>query len=453
MNRVAWPWCRWLLLGLNLLALALSGYLAWHSLTGGAMIGCSGGSSCDEVLNSRWSSIGGVLPVSGLAIGAYLAMLVASFCLGPGTEASIRRLAWRAMLVLAGAVAGSAVWFIVVQAAIVRAFCPYCMTAHVTGLLLATLVVSQALRQWAKERSEAEGMRGREGSEDPATNLKTSENVAAAVRPLASENVGAAMSSSRAVTPSGAGLRPAGRVEGPPHWRPAAVAGSVLIGLLAAGLLAASQAVFAPKTVYSRGDSPEADAGRGLDPHQIPLLGSPEAPYVVTLSFDYNCSHCQQLHFLLEEVVRRYAGKVAFALCPAPLNTQCNPYIPQTVPAFASSCDLARIALAVWAAKREAFPAFDQWMFSLESGDRWRPRTVEAARAKAIELVGRSKFEAALANPWIDQYLQASVQIFGNAGAGAVPKFVFGPHWVTPEADSADDLMEVLQDALLLPKF
>lgn len=225
--------------------------------------------------------------------------------------------------------------------------------------------------------------------------------------------------------------------------------GSVLIGVVAAGLLAASQVMFSP-AIYRKGDA--QGTVQGLDPRQVPMLGSPAAKYVVTLSFDYNCSHCQQVHFLLEEVVRRYGGQVAFALCPAPLDPACNPYIPQAVPAFASSCELARIALAVWVAKREAFPGFDQWMFSLESGDRWRPRTIEAAKARAIELVGRAKFEAAWSNPWVDQYLQASVQIFGHAGAGAVPKLAFGPHWVTPEPDGADDLMEVLQDALLLPK-
>jgi uncharacterized membrane protein len=412
MNRSGWPWWRWVLLSLNLLALALSSYLAWHSLMGGAVIGCSGGSSCDQVLNSRWSSIGGLLPVSGLAIGVYLAMLVAGLYLGPGTEVSIRQLAWRAMLVLSGAVAGSAAWFIIVQAAIVHAFCPYCMTAHVTGLLLAALVVRQARQQEADEARDGGALAG--GGKN-----------------------GSATSPSRSAT-------------GRSPLQQTGIFGSVLIGVVAAGLLAASQAMFGPTAVYSKGEAHETV--RGLDPHQVPMLGSPDAEYVVTLSFDYNCSHCQQIHFLLDEVVRRYGGQVAFALCPAPLNSTCNPYIPQTVPAFASSCDLARISLAVWAAKREAFPGFDQWMFSLESGDRWHPRTVEAAKAKAIELVGQSKFEAALRNPWVEQYLQASVQIFGNAGAGAVPKLAFGPHWVTPEPDGADDLMEILQDALLLPK-
>ena len=73
-SRRSWPWWRWVLTGLSGLGLVLSAYLSWHYLIGGTVIGCGGGSPCDQVLNSRWSSVGGVLPVSGLAAGAYLAM-------------------------------------------------------------------------------------------------------------------------------------------------------------------------------------------------------------------------------------------------------------------------------------------------------------------------------------------------------------------------------------------
>ena len=127
-------------------------------------------------------------------------------------------------------------------------------------------------------------------------------------------------------------------------------------------------------------------------------------PCVVNLLFDYECPHCQQMHFMLDEAIRRYHGKLAFVLCPTPLNTQCNPYIPRDVGEFKNSCELAKIGLAVWVARREAFPAFDHWMFSFESGDRWHPRSLAAARAKAVELVGQAKFDAALADPWIDRY-------------------------------------------------
>ena len=189
-----------------------------------------------------------------------------------------------------------------------------------------------------------------------------------------------------------------------------------------------------------------------IDPHAVPLVGSPDAPYVVTLLFDYKCPHCQQMHFMLDEAIRRYGGKLAFALCPTPLNTQCNPYIPRDVDEFKDSCELAKVGLAVWVAKREAFPAFDRWMFSLESGDRWQPRSLDAARAKAVELVGQAKFDAARADPWIDRYLQTSIRIYGDTGNNAVPKLVFGSRWVIPEPNDADDLVLILHDSLGVPK-
>jgi len=158
---------------------------------------------------------------------------------------------------------------------------------------------------------------------------------------------------------------------------------------------------------------------------------------------------------MLDEAIRQYSGKLAFAICPAPLNPRCNPNIPQEVDAYKNSCELARIGLTVWIAKREAFPVFENWMFSFDSGDRWRPRSLESARAKAIELLGQEKFDSALTDPWIDRYLHYCIQIYGQtiqSGKGGVPKLVFGSHWVIPEPYSADDLVMILQKSLSVPR-
>jgi hypothetical protein len=226
------------------------------------------------------------------------------------------------------------------------------------------------------------------------------------------------------------------------------------IGLALAGILAACQVGFNP-SVYRGGET--QDHLPAIDPHAVPLVGSPDALYVVTLLFDYKCPHCQQMHFMLDEAIRRYGGKLAFALCPAPLNSQCNPYTSRDVDEFKDACELAKVGLAVWVANREAFPAFDRWMFSLESGDRWHPRSLDAARAKAVELVGQAKFDAARADPWIDRYMQTSIRIYGDTihldqSGNALPKLVFGSRWVTPEPYEAGDLVLILHDSLAVPR-
>ena len=389
------------------LPLALSLWLCWHDLAGGSVVGCGGGSPCDQVLDSRWSVIAGGVPVSGVACGAYLAMLVAGLSIGPATAAPVRRLAWDAMLILSGAIAGSAAWFTIVQKWILNAFCPICLATHGSGLLLAALVIWRALTRCPEEMGHA-------GPANPGP---------------------AGISALDAVRRRNRRLNPLRRV---------------LVGVALAGILAASQAVLAPPVAYRDGESrmrlPDPDS------HAVPLVGSPDAPVLVALLFDYQCFHCQQMHFLLEEVVRRYSGKLAFVLCPVPLSSRCNPYVPREVDQFQDSCELARIALAVWLARPESFPALQDWMFSFESGDRWRPRSLDDARAKAIALVGQQPFDAARADPWIDRHLQASIQRFADTGGNAIPKLLFGSRWVIPAAQDAEGMMLLLQDILGVPR-
>jgi uncharacterized membrane protein/thiol-disulfide isomerase/thioredoxin len=392
------------LTGLSALASGLCVYLSWHYLAGASLIGCGPTApGCEELLSGRWSTVG-VLPVSGLGAGVYLSILVASLFIGPVTPAPVRRLAWCAMLVLAGAIAGSAVWFMIVQKWIVGTFCPFCMATHIIGLLLAAFVI------WRARMHVDDG-----SAEVAPTNLDVAS--------------------------------------------PAARRGTVwplpAIGLALAGILAACQAAITPPSVYRSGQS--QDNLPAVDPRAVPLVGSPDAPYVVKVLFDYKCPHCQRMHFLLDEAIRRCGGRLAFALSPAPMSRQCNPYVARDADEFKDSCELAKVGLAVWLANRQAFADFNRWMFSLESGDRWQPRSVAAATDKAVELVGQTKFDAAHADPWIDEYLQTCTRIYGDTidsdrGGAALPKLVFGSRWVTPEAHDADDLVSILRDSLAVPQ-
>ena len=406
----SWPWWRCILTGLNIVALFISLILSWHYLERGSLVGCSGGSPCEQVLNSRWSTIAGILPVSGLATGVYLAILVAGFFIGPATESPIRHLAWSAMLILVGSVAGSAIWFSFIQEQIIGNFCLYCMTMHIAGLLLSALVIWRAIKEF-ENHSDDLSHAYPEIDQDDSSFTPSRKN---RILPIVSRS---------------------------------------FIGLILAGILAGFQIGFTPPAVYNDGEFQENLPA--VDYRNVPMVGSPDAPYIVALLFDYKCPHCQQLHLMLNEAIRRFKGKLAFALYPTPLNTRCNPYISRDVDEFKNSCELAKIALAVWLARREVFSAFDNWMFTYESGDRWHPRSLEAAKAKAVELVGKAKFDSVWNNPWIGHYMQICIRTYGQTmqgGKGGVPKLVFGAHWVIPDPNSIEDLIMILQKTLAVPQ-
>ena len=410
MNRPTDRWWQWVFTGLNLLALVLSVMLSWQSLSGNGMPGCSGESSCNDLLNSRWSKLAGILPVSALAVSVYLAMWVAGYFLRHGTEPSVRRLAWKTILVLAGVVAGSAVWFFILQKWIIGSFCLYCMITHASGMVLSSMILWRAFVEF-----DSQSVPSPVPAPDPVTASLSTELLPLRARRLPILLYAAA-------------------------------------GLFVAGAFAAVQVASVPTAVYSDGSAQEELPV--IDYQNVPMVGSPGAPYIVTLLFDYQCSHCQRLHFMLPEVVSRYNGRLAFALCPTPLSAQCNRFVPRDVEGFKNSCELARLGLMVWRTNREMFTEFEEWMFSYESGDRWQPRTLEATREKVIGWIGETAFQAAADDGWITLYMQQSIDLFGKTlrgGEGAIPRMIFGSRWVIPDPESADDLISILQESLLVP--
>ena len=372
-----------------MIALVLSAILCWHYLQGGSMPGCGGGSGCEQVLNSPWSAIAGI-PVSGLAMGAYLALLVAGFFIGPGVDPSIRRLAWSVMLILCGAIVGSAIWFIIVQKWYIGSFCRYCIATHITGLLLSALICWRAFFAFRH---------------DPGVKF--------------------------------------------PLFKTIGFAG---IGLILAGGIAICQIKFTSPANFSTGYAENRLSP--IDYKTAPMIGDPDALYKVTMLFDYKCLHCKKVHIMLEEVVKQYENKLAFVLCPTPLSAQCNPYIPHDVEAFKNSCELAKIGMAVWKASHEAFYVFDSWMFADTSNTwqprelaAARAKAVELIGQDKFDATESDPWIQEYIQNCIQRYGQTILH-----GKGGVPKLIFGTRWVIPDPKDVNDLIMILQKTLGVPK-
>ena len=217
-------------------------------------------------------------------------------------------------------------------------------------------------------------------------------------------------------------------------------------GLVAAALFAVVQAYTRPEAIYDAG---KADASLPtFSEGEIPVLGATDATETLTLLFDFQCIHCRRLHKVLPELLTK-ADAYRIFLCPVPLSSACNPYIPNSgIDRFAGSCPLTRYALAVWYARPDAYESY--WDYLLGDGDARATVTPEAAETRARALLG-ADFEAALADPRIDSYLRKVEELFGrtsNAEKSGVPRLIKGQNWLVPETEKADELLELIRLSL-----
>ena len=119
----------WPLLAIAGLGIALTGYLSWAALSGGAVQGCSVGGGCDTVLSSRWATLLG-LPTAFWGLLAYAALAAVAFVRRVDTHWSY---AWT--IALFGV--SYSVYLTTVSLTVLGGACPYCLTS--LALMTATL--------------------------------------------------------------------------------------------------------------------------------------------------------------------------------------------------------------------------------------------------------------------------------------------------------------------------
>ena len=218
-------------------------------------------------------------------------------------------------------------------------------------------------------------------------------------------------------------------------------------GLLAAGVFALVQARTVPDVVYdsgrASGELPVFADGA------VPELGPADAPEELTLLFDFQCNHCRRLHRVLPELLNLAGGRYRIRLCPVPLSSACNPYIPASgTDRFAGSCRLTRLALAVWYYAPEAYAAY--WDTLLGGGDDRAQIDPAEAETRARQLLG-ADFDAALADGRIEAYLWQVYELFGRTSSSeksGVPRLVAGQRWLVPEVDTAEELLGLIRSVV-----
>ena len=298
--------------------------------------GCGGGGGCNQVLASRWSQVLG-LPIPVLGILVYVLLVAA--------------LVWRKRLAAAfcyGAIAGSAIWMVIVQAAFLHHFCPWCMAAHGVGILIVALAWTAT--PW-----------------NPKSSYGLLAGLGAALGLALLQLYGPAPASHRIDGESALSLT--GGIHGQGTGR---------------------------KIAFD-------DGKRIYDNSALPGLGSSDAAHVLVEYFDYQCPACRTMSGYLTALIAKHPSKILVLLLPVPLDRGCNPELDALDEGHPGSCGLTRIALAVWRVRPEAYPAIHQAFLADP------PLDQVAAMSLAGEQVDPARLQAAMRDPWVDQLIQANI--------------------------------------------
>src|SRR5688500_1795471 len=116
---VLFPWSAAALAGV---AAALSLFLLVKTISGGRLPGCGPGSACDSVTTSRWAR-GGRIPLALSATLLYLTIV--ALLVMPRAGVTLPRSAEGVLAGLCLLAIASAVWFVAIQAFVLRRFCAW----------------------------------------------------------------------------------------------------------------------------------------------------------------------------------------------------------------------------------------------------------------------------------------------------------------------------------------
>ena len=406
------------------IAILGAGYLAWVAIHNGPAVGCGPESGCDAVLHSRWAYWLDV-PVSVPAMLVYLALLGATILLQKRPAPDDQRGSWAAIIVLSVIVAGAAFWFVGLQVFVIKAFCKFCLTAHVCGFVGALLcLINIPLATEADTPMWATGS-GKRGVPRSAI-LSLVLIGLAGVMVLAGgqmlvqkqRNVVKVLKNSAAATNTNHSTLQATADPQPPS---------------------PNARLIAPRTLslYSNQFLIKFD--------DVPMLGSSDASHVIVCLFDYTCMHCRALHPILVEMSQQFSNQLGIVCLPMSLSAECNPFIPRmNSRADANSCEYARLGLAVWRAKPEVFRKFDEWMFATV-----KPPPVKEAEDYAAQLVGTNELAAAIADPWVAQQIKVDCQIHRAnwlaVDSSAMPQIIMGNAVSSGPINSVQHLQILLQ--------
>jgi hypothetical protein len=184
-----------------------------------------------------------------------------------------------------------------------------------------------------------------------------------------------------------------------------------------------------------------------FDIYKLPVLGSREAEHVMIELSDYCCPSCRKLDARMSQLREFYDLDFCIVFLPTPMNAECNPNVKKTPYGFKDACTLANYSMAVNIADQSKFEKYHEYLMK---GN--HPPSTAKARKKAEELVGAKKFEEALKDPRIKQWIGTATGVQGFIKAKTIPRLISPKHVVSYSGGSKAGFAKLIKNALDLPE-
>lgn len=415
-------------------AMAITAYLAFVSLSGeGGTPGCGPDSGCDQVLTSPWAYWLGI-PVSLPGLALYGVFLLSTFSLKMNHLEKARR-SLNAQTVCAFSVLAAAIWFVGVQAFKIRAFCPYCCTAHLLAGMASILFLAKANFIGSKL----------------SVRLNFTRGAAAGVGLVAAIALIQILFPKEQSAPEIVDLAANPAPEGNQSTAPARVIRNESIpdepkvSIQAADL---SQSTIAKRISSKPLLIPRSNFK--METTGLPTLGNLEAPHRITCIFDYTCHHCRNLHGFIRELLVKYDGQFSSLMIPMPLDAKCNRLMKRTPKDHQNACEYAKLCLAVHHVAPEKYDGFDSWLFSNHRS----VKTVATVMKHVQQLVGAEKLQEALQSSTLKEQLESNITAYETTSKtgrkSSMPQTIIGSQVVFGPPPNVEALDKILRQILKL---
>ncbi len=416
-------------------AMIITSYLALVTLTnGGGAPGCGPDSGCDQVLTSSWAYWLGI-PVSLPGLALYGVFLISTFSLSSQDLEKARR-SLNAQTLCAFSVLFAAIWFVGVQGIKIKAFCPYCCTAHALASIAAILFLTRANSVGSKLSVQL-NFAGGALAGVVLVAVVAFVQVAFPKKQAAPEIVNLAESNPEIETTN------------PP---PAQLSEEEVTPQV----ISTEETQTPPENVVSKSDRPASPplliprTNFQITTSGLPTLGDLTATHRITCIFDYTCHHCRNLHGFIRELLVKYDGQLSCLMIPMPLDADCNRLIKKTQEDHLNACAYAKVCLAVHQIAPEKYDAFDNWLFSNHES----VKSVETVMEHARDLVGADELDKALQSDQLIEQLKTNITTYETTSKmgrkSSMPQTIIGSQVVFGPPPNVETLDRILKQILQL---